>query len=87
MSNFNAPLLALQVVTTRDIQSLVLVGLMLLFALAAGLIFRRRLRALLTPAEWRIFFKLVTIIVMALLLVFTSIAVEFPAEKFIYGRF
>ena len=53
----------------------------------AALIFRRRLTALLTPKEWRIFFKLAVILVFGLLLVFTSIAVEFPAEKFIYGRF
>ena len=87
MSKSNTSLLALQVVTTRDIQSLFVAGLMLLCILAAGVIFRRRLKRLLTPGEWRVFFKLVAIIVMALLLVFTSIAVEFPAEKFIYGRF
>jgi len=71
-------MLLLQVITSRDVQSL---------ALAAALFFRRRLVGLLTEREWRVFFKLVAIIFMALLLVFTSIAVEFPAEKFIYGRF
>jgi hypothetical protein len=87
MSKFNASLLVLQVVTTRDIRSLFAAGLMLLFILAVGVIFRRRLKGLLTPGEWRVFFKLVAIIVMALVLIFTSIAVEFPAEQFIYGRF
>jgi hypothetical protein len=87
MSEFNVSPFALQVVTARDIQSLFVAGFMLLCILAAGVIFRRRLKNLLTPGEWRVFFKLVAIIVMALLLVFTSIAVEFPAEKFIYGRF
>lgn len=87
MSGSNASLFALQVVTARDIQSLFVAGLMLLCIVAACVVFRRRLKGLLTPAEWRVFFKLVAIIVMALLLVFTSIAVEFPAEKFIYGRF
>jgi hypothetical protein len=87
MSKFNASLFAFQVVTTRDIQSLLVAGLMLIFIVVAAVIFRRRLKGLLTPGEWRVFFKLVAIIVMALLLVFTSIAVEFPAEKFIYGRF
>ena len=78
---------ALQVITSRDLQSLALAAAMFVCAAAAGLVFRRRLGALLTGREWRVFFKLVAIVVMALLLVFTSIAVEFPAEKFIYGRF
>ena len=80
-------MLAFQVITSRDIKSLLLAGLLLACLALAALIFRRRLKALLTPKEWRIFFKLVGILVFGLLLVFTSIAVEFPAEKFIYGRF
>jgi len=80
-------MLLLQVITSRDIQSLALAAALFVGLAASAFIFRRRLRALLTPSEWRVFFKLVAIVVMALLLVFTSIAVEFPAEKFIYGRF
>jgi hypothetical protein len=79
--------LLFQVITSRDLQSLALAGAMLVCLVVVGVIFRRRLAGLLTAREWRVFFKLVAIVVMALLLVFTSIAVEFPAEKFIYGRF
>jgi O-antigen/teichoic acid export membrane protein len=79
--------LLLQVITSRDLQSLALAGVLFVGLAAAALVFRRKLKGLLTAREWRVFFKLVAIIVMALLLVFTSIAVEFPAEKFIYGRF
>ncbi len=79
--------LLLQVITARDLQSLALAAALFVGLAAAALIFRRKLRGLLTDREWRVFFKLVAIVVMGLLLVFTSIAVEFPAEKFIYGRF
>ena len=79
--------LLLQVITSRDLQSLALAAALLLGLVVVGFVFRRRLRGLLTAGEWRVFFKLVAIVVMGLLLVFTSIAVEFPAEKFIYGRF
>jgi ABC-type iron transport system FetAB permease component len=79
--------LLLQVITSRDLQSLALAALLFVCMATAALVFRRRLKGLLTEREWRVFFKLVAIVVMALLLVFTSIAVEFPAEKFIYGRF
>lgn len=80
-------MLALQVITSRDLQSLALAAAMFVALAAAAFVFRRRLRSLLTAREWRVFFKVVAIVVMALLLVFTSIAVEFPAEQFIYGRF
>ena len=79
--------LLLQVITSRDVQSLALAAALFVCMAAACLVFRRRLAGLLTAREWRIFLKLVAIVVMALLLVFTSIAVEFPAERFIYGRF
>jgi len=79
--------LLLQVITSRDVQSLALAAGLFVCAAVAAVVFRRRLGGLLTEREWRVFFKLVAIVVMALLLVFTSIAVEFPAEKFIYGRF
>ena len=80
-------MLALQVITSRDIQSLFIAALLFVFVIAVGVYFRRQIRNLLNAREWRIFFKLVGILVLALLLIFTSIAVEFPAEKFIYGRF
>ena len=79
--------LLLQVITSRDVQSLALAAVLFLALAAAAFAFRRRLKGLLNEREWRVFFKLVAIVVMALLLVFTSIAVEFPAERFIYGRF
>jgi len=80
-------MLLLQVITSRDVNSLALAAALLVCLAAAALVFRRRLAGLLTAREWRVFFKIVAIVGMALLLVFTSIAVEFPAEKFIYGRF
>ena len=80
-------MLALQVITSRDIKSLILAALLFVCLAACALIFRRRLKALLTAREWRIFFKLVGIMALGLLLILTNIAVEFPAEKFIYGRF
>lgn len=79
--------LLLQVITSRDLQSLALAAALFLGLAALAFVFRRGLAGLLTAREWRVFFKLVAIVVMALLLVFTSIAVESPAEKFIYGRF
>jgi peptidoglycan biosynthesis protein MviN/MurJ (putative lipid II flippase) len=79
--------LLLQVITSRDVESLALAAALFVCLAAVAFVLRRRLRGLLTDREWRVFFKLVAIIVMALLLVFTSIAVEFPAERFIYGRF
>jgi ABC-type iron transport system FetAB permease component len=79
--------LALQVVTSRDVQSVAIAALIFVIIGALAVIFRKRLKNLLTPKEWRLFLKLVAIVVMALLLVITSIAVEFPAETFIYGRF
>ena len=78
---------AFQVVTARDIQSLVIAAALILFVALAAIYFRQRLRNFLTDSEWRIFFKLVGIVVLAMLLLFTSIAVEFPAAQFIYGRF
>jgi hypothetical protein len=80
-------MLLLQVITSRDVNSLALAAALLVCLAVPALVFRRRLAGLLTAREWRVFFKLVAIVIMALLLVFTSIAVEFPAEKFIYGRF
>jgi hypothetical protein len=78
---------AFQVVTSRDLQSLLIAAAMVLLLTVVAVYFRRRIRGFLTEREWIIFFKLVGIVVLAGLLIFTSIAVEFPAEKFIYGRF
>jgi hypothetical protein len=78
---------AFQVVTARDIQSLVIAAALILSVALVAIYFRQRLRNFLTGSEWRIFFKLVGIVVLAMLLLFTSIAVEFPAAQFIYGRF
>jgi hypothetical protein len=80
-------MLLFQVITSRDIQSLLFAALMVVVLAAVAVILRRRLQNLLTRREWAVFAKLACIVVMALLLIFTSIAVEFPAEKFIYGRF
>ena len=78
---------ALQVITSRDIRSLLIAALLFVIVAAIGLWWRRQIRSLLTEHEWRIFFKLAAILVLALLIYFTSISVQFPAEKFIYGRF
>jgi hypothetical protein len=78
---------AFQVITSRDIKSLLIAAGMFLGVALVALYFRRQIQSFLTATEWRLFFKLLAIVVLALLLIFTSIAVEFPAEKFIYGRF
>jgi hypothetical protein len=80
-------MLLFQVITSRDIQSLLFAALMVAVLVAVAVIFRERLGNVLTRREWTVFAKLVGIVVMALLLIFTSIAVEFPAQQFIYGRF
>lgn len=64
-------------------------------ALAAGVLLAYCVRglwlkyalALLNEREWVILFKLVAIVLMLFVLIYASIAVEFPAEQFIYGRF
>jgi hypothetical protein len=48
---------------------------------------RRWFAELLTPREWMVLFKLLAIAVLLFVLIYTKIAVEFPAEQFIYGRF
>ena len=64
------------------------VGLLLVVGLlAAAFRLRTRLRSLLTDREWRLLFEVVAIVLLGALLVFTDIAVELPAELFIYGRF
>jgi hypothetical protein len=78
---------ALQVITSRDIRSLLIAALLFVIVAAIGLLLRPQIRSLLTAREWRIFFKLAAILGLMLLLYFTSISVQFPAAKFIYGRF
>lgn len=78
---------ALQVITSRDVQSVLITAAVLVVFAVIGICFRKRIKGLLNQKEWRIFFQLIAILIMALLLVFTGIAREFPAEKFIYGRF
>ena len=48
---------------------------------------RRWAEVVLTPQEWLVLFKLVTIAALLFVLVYVKIAIEFPAEQFIYGRF
>jgi hypothetical protein len=78
---------AFQVITSRDVQSVLIAGVVLVLFAGLGIYFRQRIKTLLTEREWRILFRLIAIVIMALILVFTNIAAEFPAEKFIYGRF
>ncbi len=78
---------AFQVITSRDVQSVLIVAAVLFVFVVTGIYFRKRIKGLLNQKEWRIFFQLIAIVIMALLLVLTGIAQEFPAEKFIYGRF
>ncbi len=42
---------------------------------------------LLMPEEWKIFAKLVAVILLSVSLVIGKIALDFPAESFLYGRF
>jgi hypothetical protein len=48
---------------------------------------RLGLFAVLTPREWMVLFKIIAIAILLFVLVYTKVAVEFPAEQFIYGRF
>lgn len=42
---------------------------------------------LLTPREWRLTYKIIAILVFALLLHLTHLSLSLPPELFIYGRF
>jgi len=75
------------VVTPRD---LALVLGLLLVVLAAGIAAfhqRKRIAGILGPSEWVVLGKILAILVMLWLLMAFDIATEFPAERFIYGRF
>lgn len=67
--------------------------LLLLLAAISGLglyleVRRGRLVSrLLEPAEWRLLSKIVAIVLLSAILVVGKIALDFPAESFLYGRF
>lgn len=47
----------------------------------------RGISSLLLPEEWNILVKLVAVIMLSAVLVIGKIALDFPAESFLYGRF
>lgn len=47
----------------------------------------RMISRLLDPAEWRLLSKLAAIALLSAILVVGRIALDFPAETFLYGRF
>lgn len=47
----------------------------------------RAVSGLLQPAEWSLLVKLVAIVLLAVILVMGGIALDFPSESFLYGRF
>jgi hypothetical protein len=47
----------------------------------------RLVSRLLEPAEWRLLSKIVAIVLLSAILVVGKIALDFPAESFLYGRF
>jgi hypothetical protein len=47
----------------------------------------RLVSRLLEPAEWRLLIKIVAIVLLSAILVVGKIALDFPAESFLYGRF
>lgn len=47
----------------------------------------RGVSRLLLPEEWRILAKLVAVVLLSVILVIGKIALDFPAESFLYGRF
>lgn len=61
-----------------------------LLLVAAWLVLRWRkvrVRALLTPEEWRLAGKLAAIVGLALVLYLSSVALDLPGDLFLYGRF
>lgn len=73
--------------TSTDVLMLagLVVGLVVLGGVAV--LTRARWTTILTPGEWRVFVKLLAIVVFWFLLVITHIATELSGEMFIYGRF
>jgi hypothetical protein len=47
----------------------------------------RGVSGLLLPEEWRLLAKLVAVVLLSVILVIGKIALDFPAESFLYGRF
>lgn len=47
----------------------------------------RGISSLLLPEEWKILAKLVAVVLLSAILVIGKIALDFPAESFLYGRF
>lgn len=47
----------------------------------------RNVSGLLLPEEWKILAKLVAVVLLSVILVIGKIALDFPAESFLYGRF
>ncbi len=47
----------------------------------------RMISRLLEPAEWKLLSKLAAIALLSAILVVGKIALDFPAESFLYGRF
>jgi hypothetical protein len=43
--------------------------------------------AVLTRREWILLFKVIAIVLLAIVLLIAKIAMKYPAEQFIYGRF
>jgi hypothetical protein len=63
--------------------------LAVLFGLGLHLEWRREhlISRLLEPAEWKLLFKLAAIVLLSMILVVGKIALDFPSESFLYGRF
>lgn len=75
------------VITSRDQVFIVVVAVAIVAVVVLGVVFRRHATKLLTPLEWRIFGKLVAILVLVLVLLLMDISLRYPAEMFTYGRF
>jgi hypothetical protein len=47
----------------------------------------RCVSGLLQPGEWKLLVKLAAIVLLSVILVIGKIALDFPSESFLYGRF
>lgn len=75
------------VITSRDQVFLAVIVVAIVAVVLLALVFRKHATKLLTPPEWRIFGKLVAILVLVLVLLLMDISLRYPAEMFTYGRF
>ena len=73
--------------TGRDLAFLAVFCLFWLVGLGFLWAARARIRGYLSPREWRVFGKVVAILVFLFLLMLTHIVSELPASLFLYGRF